>query len=73
MRVRLIHGCRERFAGGAASVTLPGEAGELVVLTDHAPLLCVLGSGTVQIDEFAMPIQGGLAAVDRNTVTILMR
>lgn len=71
LRVQLFHGHRRLFGGTAAQVILPGAAGEVAVLDCHAPMLCALVAGDVQVDESRFPVLSGLARVDRNTVTIL--
>ena len=45
--------------------------GAIAVLDCHAPMLCTLLEGHVQIDEARFPIRKGLARVDRNAITIL--
>jgi len=71
LRVRVFQGGRQRFAGTAAQVVLPGEAGEVAVLAFHATMVCALIGGDVRIDETSVPVQGGIARVDRNAVTII--
>ena len=71
MNVRLIEANRQRFAGSAEQVTAPTTAGELSVLEFHAPMLCALAAGTVQVDAERFPVRGGLVRVYRNTVLIM--
>ena len=71
LRVQLFQAHRRLFGGTATQVVLPGAAGEVAVLDCHVPMLCTLMEGNVQIDEVRFPIRGGLARVDRNTVTIV--
>jgi F-type H+-transporting ATPase subunit epsilon len=71
MHVRFYHNHRRVFEGTATQVVLPGADGELSVWSLHAPMLCVLAEGEVQIDDARRPIRGGLARVARNTVTIV--
>ena len=71
LRVTLLQSNRQRFVGTAAQVVLPGEEGEVAVLDFHAPMLCVLAEGDIQIDEARFPVRSGLARVDRNRVTII--
>jgi len=73
MRVKLFRARQRRFDGTAATVVLPGEDGEVTVLDFHAPMLCTLSKGDVIVDEAAFPVQGGLARVARNVVTIIAR
>lgn len=72
MRVTVYQDRRQRFSGTAAQVILPGEEGELSVLSFHAPMLCVLGAGDVYVDRVRFPIRSGFARVARNAVTILI-
>ena len=71
LRVKLVRNCRRLFEGQATQVVLPGEAGEVTVLNFHAPMLCALETGEVQIDEARFPVRQGLARVERNLVTIV--
>ena len=71
LRVKLVRSCRRLVEGPARQVVLPGEAGEVTVLDFHAPMLCALEAGDVQIDETRFPVRRGLARVERNVVTIV--
>lgn len=71
LRVRLVHAHQQVFQGPATQVVLPAEWGELSVLDWHAPMLCVLTEGDVQIDATRFPVRRGLAGVSRNMVTIV--
>lgn len=72
LRVTVFQARRQRFAGPATQVVLPAEAGEVSILRDHAPMLCVLRDGTLWIDDHRLHVRTGLARVARNAVTILM-
>lgn len=71
MRVSVYQHRRRLFSGTATQVILPGAEGELSVLNFHAPMLCVLAEGELQIDQVRFPIRGGLARMARNAMTIL--
>jgi len=73
LRVKLFRDATPLFAGTAAHVVLPGEAGEVSVFESHAAMLCVLTGGQVEIDEARFPVRGGVARVSRNAVTIVSR
>ena len=73
LRVKLFQARRKLFDGLATQVVLPAESGELSVLNFHAPMLCTLAEGDVQIDDTYVPVRSGIARVERNLVTILAR
>lgn len=66
---------RTIFDGSAMSVVVPGEAGYLGVLANHAPLLSTLGEGRLDIkgDDggASFNISGGFVEVLNNEVTVL--
>ena len=61
----------------AGSVILPGHDGLLGILRNHAPMLCKLGLGIMQVREIAdradgfFLIEGGFARVSENYLTVL--
>ena len=71
LRVTLIQGRQPLFEGPARQVVLPGAGGEVSVLDFHAPMLCALTAGDVQIDDACFPVSRGVARVTHNLVTIL--
>ena len=71
MRVNVYRARHRVFDGTASQVVLPGEEGEVAVLQAHAPMLCSLARGIVRVDEATFLVRGGVARVDRNTVTII--
>ena len=73
LRVRLFRNNDTLFEGMASRVILPGAEGELAVLSAHAPMLCALAHGTVEIDDTRVPIRHGLARVERNVLTVVAR
>jgi len=72
LRVLFCRGATAVFEGVANQVVLPGAEGELSVFDFHAPMLCALEAGDVQIDEARFTVRGGIARVFKNTVTILV-
>ena len=72
LRVLLCRGSKPVYEGTANRVVLPSEEGEVSVFDFHAPMLCALGDGEVQIDEARILVHGGIARVSKNTVTILV-
>ena len=65
------------FSGEAEMVIVPGEAGELGVLPEHAALLSRIKPGTVRIKipgeerEEVIYVSGGMIEVQPHVVTIL--
>ena len=72
LRVLLCRAQQRLFEGTAAQVVLPSEEGDVSVFDFHAPMLCALGRGDVLVDDARFPVQGGIARVARNVVTILV-
>jgi F-type H+-transporting ATPase subunit epsilon len=65
------------FDGEAEFVALPGEAGELGIYPQHAPLITRINAGAVRIkmpsraeEEFVF-VAGGILEVQPNRVTVL--
>lgn len=63
------------FKGEVESATLPGQLGSFTVLKNHASLISVLTPGkiryrTPQGKEDEIDIQGGIADVDNNVVSV---
>ena len=61
----------------AASLILPGHDGQLGILRNHAPMLCELGTGIMEVrnivggkDAFYL-IEGGFTRISENFVTVL--
>jgi F-type H+-transporting ATPase subunit epsilon len=63
------------YSGEVESIVAPGEAGELGILPNHAPLLTSLKSGNLQVTENGnmqiITISGGFLEMLANTVTVL--
>ncbi len=65
------------FEGEAEFVALPGEAGELGIYPQHAPLITRIKAGAVRIkmpnraDEEFVFVAGGILEVQPNRVTVL--
>ena len=61
----------------AEEVILPSSTGQLGILTDHAPLISALETGVLRFRKdkawSAIALTGGLAEVEENEVTILVR
>ena len=67
------------YAGSAASLTAPGEAGYLGVLADHAPLATTLLAGKIVFRDQAgkqtvLESEGkGFLEVFKNEVTVILK
>lgn len=65
------------FDGPAASVTVPGLAGEMTLMADHIALISPLTAGAILIrrengEEESIDIAGGTLEVSDNHATILV-
>lgn len=65
------------YDADALSVTLPGIDGDFTVLADHEAFVTPLREGTVKLKtaegtEQTFPIEGGVAEVSSNQVTVLL-
>ncbi|RPI24969.1 MAG: F0F1 ATP synthase subunit epsilon [Chloroflexota bacterium] len=63
------------FEGDADIVIVPGSAGEMGILPNHAPLLSTLNFGILKVrregQESVFAVAGGIIEVQPNKVTIL--
>jgi F-type H+-transporting ATPase subunit epsilon len=62
------------FEGDAESVVAPGFDGELGILTGHAPLMTLLGKGTLRIGGGvgkSYTVEGGFLQVAQNVVRVV--
>lgn len=63
------------FDGEAESVVAPAFDGEVGILTNHAPMMTVLGTGVLRIEAGGLTrryrVQGGFLQVVKNNVRIL--
>ena len=75
MRVTVISPESAVFDGEADAVVAPAFDGELGILANHAPLLTVLGTGTLTVRAGGVArrfrVQGGFLQVVKNSVRIL--
>ncbi|MFA5387912.1 MAG: ATP synthase F1 subunit epsilon [Candidatus Paceibacterota bacterium] len=77
MKLSLISHEKTVFQGEAASVTLPGLAGELTVLDGHIPLITPLKKGKIEIHDkkskdFIFDIERGILEVQPKETTVLV-
>jgi F-type H+-transporting ATPase subunit epsilon len=61
------------FEGQASAVVAPGFDGELGILPGHAPLMTVLGKGTLRLDGTSQSfrVEGGFLQVVDNVVRVV--
>ncbi len=65
------------FDGPVASVTVPGLAGEMTLLADHAAIISPLKAGTIVVRredgaEESISIETGTLELSHNQATILI-
>jgi F-type H+-transporting ATPase subunit epsilon len=73
LKVSVISPERVLFEGEATSVVAPAFDGEVGILTDHAPMMTLLGKGSLRLDGAGkrFEIEGGFLQVVSNTVRIV--
>ena len=75
LTVSVISPERVLFEGQADAVTAPAYDGEVGILTDHAPMMTLLGRGTLRIgnggDAKRFAVEGGFLQVVNNTVRVV--
>ena len=63
------------FEGQATAVVAPAFDGEVGILTNHAPMITALGSGTLRVDDGAstqrFSVAGGFLQVVDNQVRVV--
>jgi F-type H+-transporting ATPase subunit epsilon len=75
--VDIVSAEQQIFSGDAEMVIAPGEAGELGIMPEHAPLLTRIKPGTVRIqqpggaEEEVIYVSGGMMEVQPDRVTVL--
>jgi F-type H+-transporting ATPase subunit epsilon len=76
LHVNIVSAEQAIFSGEAEMVVAPGEAGELGILPQHAPLLTRIRPGTVKVKlsggtEEMIYVSGGILEVQPKALTIL--
>ncbi|MDH5605373.1 MAG: ATP synthase F1 subunit epsilon [Anaerolineae bacterium] len=75
IRCEIVSQDRMVFEGDVDIVVLPGTAGEMGVLPNHAPLLTTLNFGVIKVrtgsEEKIFTVAGGVAEVQPDIVTVL--
>lgn len=74
-RLKIVTLEREVYSQDVASVVVPGTAGEMAILADHAPLISTLGDGVVTVvepdGERFIAVSGGFVEVKDGEVVLL--
>ncbi|MDR0825254.1 MAG: ATP synthase F1 subunit epsilon [Prevotella sp.] len=74
LQLNIISPDKKIFSGTVSSVVIPGIQGRFGVFPDHAPLISSLQEGVITYNikgtEQSVEVQGGVAEVMRNVVTI---
>jgi F-type H+-transporting ATPase subunit epsilon len=75
LRISVISPERVLFEGEATSVVAPAFDGEVGILENHAPMMTLLGKGSVRLGgaggEKSFDIEGGFLQVVENNVRIV--
>ena len=78
MRVIIARVGETLYEGEAHSLTVPGRAGEMTILSHHMPLVSTLKKGTVTVRETKdsepkeFEIQEGVLEVSGDSATVLL-
>ena len=78
LQVSVISPEQTLYEGEASSVVAPAYDGEVGILTGHAPMMALLGSGTLRLSgssgELRFTVEGGfLQVVDDNVRVVTER
>jgi len=71
LKVSVISPEKTLFEGEAASVVAPAYDGEVGILQNHAPMMTLLGKGTLRLPDRKFDIEGGFLQVVENSVRIV--
>ena len=71
LKVSVISPERVLFEGEAASVVAPAYDGEVGILENHAPMMTLLGKGSLRLGDKKFEIEGGFMQVVDNNVRIV--
>ena len=78
MKLKVISPDAVVFEGDVVSVTLPGTLGSFTVLNNHASIISTLVEGEMSyktgenVEEQRLHIDGGIADVDNNVVSVCL-
>lgn len=75
IRCEIVSQDRTVFEGDVDIVVLPGAAGEMGILPNHAPLLTTLNFGVIKVrtkgEEEIFTVAGGVAEIQPDIITVL--
>jgi F-type H+-transporting ATPase subunit epsilon len=75
LKVSVISPEQTLFEGEATQVVAPAYDGQVGILTDHAPMMALLGRGTLRVsaggDERRFTVEGGFLQVVDNQVRVV--
>ena len=71
LKVSVISPEKILFEGEAASVIAPAFDGEVGILENHAPMMTLLGKGSLRLGEKRFEIEGGFLQVVDNNVRVV--
>ncbi len=76
LNVRVVSPDKVVFEGESSSIVAPAWDGQVGIMPGHAPMLALLGSGKLNVDQpgggsDSFHVAGGVLKVERNTVTVL--
>lgn len=77
MKVKIISPEKVIFEGDSNLVQLPGIDGLFEILNNHAPIISVLGKGTIRLvtkdNELFFDIRSGVIECSNNNIQILVQ
>ena len=71
LKVSVISPEKILFEGESASVIAPAFDGEVGILENHAPMMTLLGKGSLRLGEKRFEIEGGFLQVVDNNVRVV--
>ena len=76
LKVRVVSPEKIVFEGEASAVVAPAWDGQVGILPSHAPMLALVGAGTLSVERpgggtDAFYVAGGVLKVERDQVTVL--
>jgi len=71
LKVSVISPEKILFEGESASVVAPAYDGEVGILENHAPMMTLLGKGSLRLGDRSFQIEGGFLQVVDNNVRVV--